>query len=141
MSDNGMPTIEEIELAELQRIRDENYSDLLDQMQEAWGDSSTIGRSEVNAFLESRIVHKPTTRLREELQSLSASVHQPDVQAADVLNKVIKAIKSQDARTLESLLPTLESLAASPVQPEKSVDEIAHEDSYWDDPLRGTNKC
>lgn len=24
---------------------------------------------------------------------------------------------------------------------DKSADEIAHEDSYWDDPLRGTNKC
>lgn len=23
----------------------------------------------------------------------------------------------------------------------KSPEEIAHEDSYWDDPLRGTNKC
>lgn len=23
----------------------------------------------------------------------------------------------------------------------KSAAQIAHEDSYWDDPLRGTNKC
>jgi len=57
-------------LASLAAVEGENYSDLLDQMDEAWGNAPEIGRSEINAFLESRIVHKPTTRLRAELTLL-----------------------------------------------------------------------
>lgn len=74
MSDNGMPTGDELELRELERIRDENYSDLLDEMQERWGDASTIGRSEINAFLESRIIHKPATRLRDAASNMKAEI-------------------------------------------------------------------
>ena len=71
MSDKGMPTVDELELEELGRIRDENYSDLLDQMDERWGNvSEAIGRSEINAFLESRIVHKPAARLRARIKTL-----------------------------------------------------------------------
>lgn len=46
------------------RLKDENYQDLLDQMDEAWGVADLVGRSEINAFIESRMVHKPTASLR-----------------------------------------------------------------------------
>ena len=59
-------------LAAAERVADENYSDLLAQMDEAWGSAPEIGRVEINAFLESRIVHKPTTKLRERLRKLEA---------------------------------------------------------------------
>jgi hypothetical protein len=66
--------------AEIARLRAENYSDLLDQMDEAWGTvdegSSDVGRVELQAFLETRSVHKPTTRLREELDRLLLRVTQ-----------------------------------------------------------------
>lgn len=73
LSDNGMPTSDEITLAELTRIQDENYSDLLDQMDEAWGKNfGAIGGTEIRAFLESRIVHKPAKRLRAQLSAAQA---------------------------------------------------------------------
>jgi len=53
-----------------ERARDENYTDLLDQMAESWGPVSASGdltREEVQAFLSSRIVHKPATILRAQL--------------------------------------------------------------------------
>jgi hypothetical protein len=56
----------------LEKVADENYSDLLDQMQRAWGDVREIGRAEIDAFLESRVVHKPTTRLRANYEALQA---------------------------------------------------------------------
>lgn len=67
------------ENARLQGMADENYSDLLVQMDEAWGATPesrimAIGRIEINAFLESRLVHKPTTRLREENARLRAAL-------------------------------------------------------------------
>jgi len=59
-------------LLENARLRDEQYTDLLDQMQEAWGPETygDVGRCEVRAFLQSRIVHMPTTSLRAERDAL-----------------------------------------------------------------------
>jgi len=54
----------------LQQVADENYADLLDQMQERWGNAQEIGRPEINAFLESRFVHRPTESLRATLSAL-----------------------------------------------------------------------
>ena len=73
----GIEPAESLErLRHLERIAGENYADLLDQMDEAWGRwpdagaAPEVGRVEINAFLESRIVHKPTTKLRERLRKL-----------------------------------------------------------------------
>ena len=64
----------EQELAELRaevgRVKAENYADLLDQMDESWGSAREIGRPEINAFLETRAVHLPTTRLRAQVARL-----------------------------------------------------------------------
>jgi hypothetical protein len=50
---------------EIERLRDENYTDLLDQMDEAWGRGfAMVGGSEIRAFIESRRVHKPTATAR-----------------------------------------------------------------------------
>jgi hypothetical protein len=58
-----------------ERIRDENYQDLLDQMDEAWGvNFQEVGGPEIRAFLESRIVHKPTASLRSELASRNQEI-------------------------------------------------------------------
>ncbi len=57
----------------LQRIADENYADLLDQMQERWGDAQEIGRPEINAFMESRFVHRPMRSLRTTLAAERAA--------------------------------------------------------------------
>jgi len=54
----------------------ENYTDLLDQMDEAWGVSGQPERVEINAFIESRRVHKPTTRLRERIATLEAEIEE-----------------------------------------------------------------
>ena len=77
----GIEPAESLErLRHLERIAGENYADLLDQMDEAWGRwpdagaAPEVGRVEINAFLESRIVHKPATRLRERLWRLEAVV-------------------------------------------------------------------
>lgn len=60
---------------QLARERDENYSDLLDQMDECWGKGHyEVDSAEVRAFLESRIVHKPTTRLRQRVAQLEAEL-------------------------------------------------------------------
>lgn len=62
----------------LQRIADENYTDLLDQMDEVWGTlahgPSKVGRVEVQVFLETRRVHTPTTRLRARVGVLEAAL-------------------------------------------------------------------
>lgn len=55
---------------DLAAVTAENYGDLLDQMDEVWGNAQEIGRSEIRAFLESRRVHTPTTRLREQVVAL-----------------------------------------------------------------------
>jgi hypothetical protein len=58
----------EAEVERLRRIAGENYMDLLDQMDRSWGNASEVSRLEINAFIESRIVHKPTASLREALR-------------------------------------------------------------------------
>lgn len=59
---------------EIEKLRGENYSDLLDQMDEAWGNAREIGRVELNAFIETRRVHVPTTRLRAALEQAERRV-------------------------------------------------------------------
>ena len=113
-------------LRHLERIADENYADLLDQMDEAWGHwpdagaAPEVGRPEINAFLESRIVHKPTTELRERLRKLEAvveaarevchaapSIDDPNFEAWRERNKDIPerrlaaALSAAEARNLE----------------------------------------
>ena len=61
-----------VDVEALERVSDENYTDLLDQMDEAWGTAMEIGRPEINAMIESRIVHRPTTSLRQRLVTLEA---------------------------------------------------------------------
>lgn len=71
--------------AERDRLRDECYTDLLRQMDEAWGKDSgrnqQIGRIEIEAFLASRMTHRPTERhrtryaaLRDEVIAFSSSL-------------------------------------------------------------------
>lgn len=53
---------------QLADLRDENYSDLLEQMDEAWGPCfGNVRGEEVRAFLDSRRTHKPTNSLRKQL--------------------------------------------------------------------------
>lgn len=59
---------------ELEEVANENYTDLLEQMDEAWGSAMEIGRPEVNAMIESRRVHKPTSSLREKNTRLTTAL-------------------------------------------------------------------
>jgi len=80
---------------ECERLRAENYHDLLDQMEERWGPMNgggpcdTIGRVEVQAFLESRATHRPTTRLRERLAKAESALRA----CADVVLSVVQSHK------------------------------------------------
>jgi len=61
--------------ARLAALESENYTDLMDQMTEAWGEGCyKLNREEVFAFISSRYTHKPTTRLRARLAKAVAVV-------------------------------------------------------------------
>lgn len=81
----------------------ENYSDLMDQMDEAWGSAHSIGRNEIEAFILSRSVHRPTTKLRERIAELEALIdaaiqHRDygNKQTWDELDRAIKAIQTPE---------------------------------------------
>lgn len=58
---------------QLEELRDENYGDLLEQMDEAWGPSfNNVRGEEVRAFLDSRRTHKPTRSLRKQLEEIKS---------------------------------------------------------------------
>ena len=81
------------ELTRLRKIEQENYCDLLDQM------------------LESRIVHKPTTRLREENGRLGGRL----CRARDVIMDAISALKAREETdgTTDGLIPAFEYALSS----------------------------
>ena len=67
--------------AELEELRDENYGDLLEQMDEAWGPGfNNVRGEEVRAFLDSRRTHKPTRSLRKQLEEMRAELAARDAQ-------------------------------------------------------------
>lgn len=55
------------------QLGEENYTDLLDQMDEAWGVTGSVNLAEIRAFIESRMVHKPTASLREKIATLPSA--------------------------------------------------------------------
>jgi len=85
--------------AEVEQLRDENYTELLDQMDRSWGNATEIGRTEINVFLESRIVHKPITRLRAENKRLT-----------DILKEIKEGKGAYDSDPLKHCANTVEEM-------------------------------
>ena len=96
----------------LQRLVDENYSDLLDQMDEAWGTIGSVGICEVNAFIGSRMVHQPTTKLREQ-RDASYKLNQELSDQNVALNKEIAEMRNRIDQYVEDHYKLLKALEES----------------------------
>lgn len=68
---------------QVERLKAENYNDLLDQMDaKGWGNFHEINTEEVYAFINSRATHKPTTKLRTENKRLREALGEIRVEAS-----------------------------------------------------------
>lgn len=77
---------------ENQRLKDEHYSDLLGQMEEAWGRNyREITGEELRAFLDSRVVHKPHTNLTARCERFRKALENSDAYLGEWEDRKITA--------------------------------------------------
>jgi hypothetical protein len=110
-----------IRLAAIEKIVDENYSDLLDQMDEAWGRAREIGRVEINAFLESRIVHKPTASVRKQLATAERRAEEAERTRDECTAEYDKGVRIFEQETTR--LARIEKAAAAVVEDSEPLAE------------------
>jgi hypothetical protein len=113
--------------AELDKLRAENYTDLLDQMDEAWGQARTIGREEVTAFLVSRMTHTPTTRLRAENKELRARVATEHERCTENTARSIESVRDEWQYERQLAAKASDTLRADLAVARRQRDELAIE--------------
>ena len=104
----------------IDRLLSENYWDLIEQMREAWGTLNNpgqeIGWCEIEAFISSRMVHKPTTSLRERIEGLKreSNLRLRDARANLAAHDKMKSDRNALAGLLREVVEDLRHCAIVP---------------------------
>lgn len=118
---------------------------LLERYELDFNDLIETGAAEVKSLQEQvkaeqalKWIHfENAAKFDEEVRNLKKLVESRFAEAIDQASRVFQ-LALRNGESWEGVEQSLRYLLD---QSRKTPEEVAHEDSYWDDPLRGTNKC